>query len=124
MCPQVFEADELQGVDVGGFEDDGRSLNGIECLRPAGDAEAPLIARIQAWKVVFRDGGGKVVAALPAEGEKGVCHHRADRVQAFVIRSGAAVAVTIKAGDGPVAAGLQWGSEDVGGHREGEVSNQ
>ena len=41
---EVFEGNELEGVDVGGFEDDGGSFAGLEGFDPAGHAEAPVVA--------------------------------------------------------------------------------
>lgn len=60
---KVFEGDEFEGVEVGGFEDDGGSEAGFEGFGPAGDAEAPVVAGVEAGEVVFGDGGGEVVAA-------------------------------------------------------------
>jgi len=106
-------------MNVGGFQDDRRGLSRLEGFCPARDAEAPVIARIQTGKVVFWDRRGEVIALLAAESEKSFCHHRTNRVETSVIRPGPAKAVAIKSGDRAVAAGLQWGSEDVGGHGGG-----
>lgn len=116
VSAQVFEVDEFEGVNVGGFEDDRRSLSRLKGFCPAGNAEAPVITRIQAGKIVFRDRRGEVIAPLTAESEKSFCHHRANCVQTPVIWPGPAKAIAIKSGDRAVAAGLKWGSEDVGGH--------
>lgn len=41
---EFFEGDEFEGVEVGSFENDGRSFAGLEGFDPAGDAEAPVVA--------------------------------------------------------------------------------
>jgi hypothetical protein len=113
---KVFEGDEFEGVDVGGFEDDWGCEVCFEGFGPARDAEAPVVAGFEAWEVVFGDGGGEVVAAAAGELEEFGGHDGADGVEACVIGAGAAVAVAVEAGEGGGAAGLEGGSEDVGGH--------
>ena len=113
---EVFEGDEFEGVDVGGFEDDWGCEVGFEGFGPTRDAEAPVVAGFEAGEVVFGDGGGEVVAAAAGEEEEFFGHNGADGVEAFVIRAGAAVAVAVEAGERGGAAGLEGSSEDVGGH--------
>ena len=60
---KVFEGDEFEGVDVGGFEDDWGCEVGFEGFGPTRDAEAPVVSGFEAGEVVFGDGGGEVVAA-------------------------------------------------------------
>jgi hypothetical protein len=60
---KVFEGDEFEGVDVGGFEDDGWGEVGFEGFGPTRDAEAPVVSGFEAGEVVFGDGGREVVAA-------------------------------------------------------------
>ena len=113
---KVFEGDEFEGVDVGGFEYDWGGEVGFEGFGPTRDAEAPVVAGFEAWEVVFGDGGGEVVAAAAGELEEFGGHDGADGVEACVIGAGAAVAVAVEAGEWGGAAGLEGGSEDVGGH--------
>lgn len=113
---EVFEGDELEGVDVGGFENDWWSEIRFEGFGPAGNAEAPAIAGIEPGKLVFGDRGGEIVAAGLREEEEFFRHDGADRVEALVIRTRTAVAVAVESGERGSAAGLERGSEDVGGH--------
>ena len=113
---EVFQGNEFEGVDVGGFEDDGGCFAGFEGFDPAGDAEAPVVSGLQAWKIVLFDGGGKVVAHGAAEFEEVSVGDDADGVKAFVIGTGAAVAIAIETGERGIAAGLQGLSKDVAGH--------
>lgn len=41
---EVFDGDEFEGAEVGGFEDDGWGVASVEGLGPAADAEAPGVA--------------------------------------------------------------------------------
>lgn len=60
---QIHEIDELECGFVGGFQHDLRSGPGFEGFLPAGGAEAPLVAGIQAGEAEFRARGAEVVAA-------------------------------------------------------------
>lgn len=61
-------------------------------------------------------GSGEVIAHRAAEFEEFSGGHDADGVEAFVIGTGAAVAVAIETGERGVAAGLQGLSKYVAGH--------
>ncbi len=116
---EFFEADELEGRDVGGFDDDLRGHAGKKGFFPAGGAQAPLVAGFEAGEAVGEVGGAEVVAAGFGEGEKLFGDLRADNVDAVVISAGAAAAVAEVAGHGVRAAWLKNGTEDVfrsGGH--------
>ena len=52
----------LEGVLVGGFEDDGAGGAGLADLEPAGGADAPAVAGFEAGEAEVRHGGGEVVA--------------------------------------------------------------
>jgi hypothetical protein len=112
---QILPRHELKGGDVGAFQPHARSAAGIERLLPAGDAQAPAIAGLQAGKFVLRDGRGEVVALRAAEEQEFGGHFHADGVETDIARAGAAIAIAIKTGDRLEAAGTQAFTEDVGG---------
>ena len=61
---EVVEADELDGTDVRGGENDGRGDAGFEGFLPAHGAQAPAIAGLKAGKSRLRHGRAEVVAEL------------------------------------------------------------
>lgn len=105
---EVFDGDEFEGAEVGGFEDDGWGVAGVEGLGPAADAEAPGVAGFQAGEVVFGARGGEVVAFEACEIEEVGGHDGADGVEAVIFGAGAAEAIAIEAGGWVGAAGLEW----------------
>ena len=100
---------------MGGFEDDIRSESGFEGFLPAGCAQAPLIARFESRKSVFRARRAQVVAGLFGEFEECFGHPHADDVDAVIAGARAAATVAIPPGARVERAGLQDGSEDVAG---------
>lgn len=113
---EVGEVDEFQGGGVGGGEDDRRGTTGVGGILPAGDAEAPEVAGLQAWEVMFRGWRDQVVALGDREGEEFRGHFGADDVDAMVAGAGTAVAVSVETGAGLSATNLQLSAQDVGRH--------
>ncbi len=105
---EVFDGYEFEGAEVGGFEDDGWGVAGVEGLGPAADAEAPGVAGFQAGEVEFGAWGGEVVALGACEIEEVGGHDGADGVESVIFRAGAAEAIAIEAGGRVGAAGLEW----------------
>jgi hypothetical protein len=125
---QQLKGDDLEGVLVGGFEDDGAGCSGLLDLEPAGGADAPAVAGFEAGKAVLRHGGGEIVAESLGCGEEGRVDDAADGVDAEVVGAGLATAGAVEAGHGLAAADVEWLAEDVftacldglcGGHRLG-----
>ena len=85
---------------------------------PAQGAEAPAVARFQAGKLVFRAGGGKVVAAALCEFQELLGHDRADYVATTIGGAGVTNTVAKVAGYGVGTAADEWFSENVVGHVE------
>ena len=98
------------------FEVDRRGPVVIEGGFPAGHANTPAISRFQPGESPFRPGRDQIVAIEHGKIEELARHQHANGMQAGVLRSGPAISVAIKPGQGIAAAALQFGSENVGGH--------
>lgn len=120
----MFEVHEFEGGGVGGLEDHGRGATGFESLDPAGDAEAPAVAGLEAGEIVFRGGGGQVVPVVTGELEERAGDHGADHVETVIAGAGMAIAIAVEAGEGFGAAGLEWRAEHVGRHRGRSVARR
>lgn len=105
--------DDLEGVLVGGFENDWTSGAGLLDLEPAGGADAPAVARLEAGEAELGHGSDEVVAEGARGLQEGLIDDAADGVDAEVFGAGVAAAVAVEAGHGGAAAGLQREAEDV-----------
>ena len=113
VLDEELEGDDLEGVLVGGFEDDGAGCSGLLDLEPAGGAEAPAVAGLEAVEAVLRHGGGEVVAEGLGGGEEGGVDDTADGVDTEVVGAGLAAAGAVEAGHGFAAACAKRLAEDV-----------
>jgi hypothetical protein len=122
VLEEDIEGDDIEGVLVGGFEDDGAGSAGALDLEPSGGADAPAVACLEAGKAVLGHGRGEIVAETGGLGQEGVGDDAADGVHAEIVRAGVAAAIAEEAGEGVGAAGFQGLAEDVllrgevGGH--------
>ena len=91
----------------------GQRRAGIDALQPAGGADAPAVAGLEAGEAVLRHGGGEIVAEALGGGEKLRRDDAADGVHAEIVRAGVAAAVAEEAGHGLAAAGGEGLAEDV-----------
>jgi hypothetical protein len=123
---QELERYDLEGVFVGGFEDDGAGGSYLLDLQPAGSTDAPAVAGFEAGKAELRHGSAEVVAQGLGGGEKGGVDNAADGVDAVVVGAGLAAAGAVEAGHGFATADVERLAEDVfaavldgfyGGHR-------
>ena len=94
-------------------EVDARGDAGVPGFEPAFDAQAPVIAGLQAGEAIVRHGRAEIVAARAAEYEKFVRHLGADGVQADVTGAGIAASVTVPAREGGAAAGVERLAENI-----------
>jgi hypothetical protein len=94
---EVFQRYELESMNVGCFENDGRSFACFKGLNPTSHAEAPVVAWFQTWEIVLLNWGGKVIAALATELEELSRCNNTNGVKPLVIRTRAAESVAIKA---------------------------
>ena len=113
MLNQQIEGDDLEGVLVGGFEDDRARSARLLDLQPASSTHTPAVTRLQARETVLQHRGGEVVAKSFRGGKERGVDDAADRVDAEIFRAGLATAGAIEAGHGIAAAGGERLPEDV-----------
>ena len=110
---QFVERHDAQRCRMGGFEHDLRGGVAVERFLPAGGAQAPAVAGLQAGKAILRQGGAEIVAVGLGKGQERRGRDHADRVQADILGAGIAAAVAIEAGDRLDGAGLQRAAQDI-----------
>ena len=93
VLDQKLERNDLEGVFVGCFEDDGARSAGLLDLEPARCTEAPAVAGFQARKAVLRHGRAQVVAEGLRRRKERCIDDAADGVDTVVV--GAGVFITI-----------------------------
>ena len=62
ILDQELEGDNLEGGLVGRFQDDGAGGSSLLDLEPAGSADTPAVAGLEAREAVLRHGSAEVVA--------------------------------------------------------------
>jgi hypothetical protein len=113
VLDEELEGDNLEGVLVGGFEDDGAGGSGLLDLEPAGGADTPAISGFEAGKSELRHRGAEVVAQGFGGIEEGRVDDAADGVDTVIVGTGLAAAGAVEAGHGIAAADVQGLAEDV-----------
>jgi len=98
------------------FEIDGRGAAVIERCLPAGNADAPLVAWIEAGKTKFGNRRDQIVAVEHGEIEKLARYFYTDRVQSDIFRPSATKSIPIESGDRIAAAAFQFSAKNVRGH--------
>src|SRR4051794_35586145 len=101
---------------MGGFQIDWRGPAALERGFPAGDADAPAVARFQAREAPLRHRSDEIVSVEDGEIEEFLGDLDTNRVQPDVVRPGAAVPVPIKSGERIATTALQVGAENIGRH--------
>lgn len=110
---EELEGDNAEGVLVGGFEDDGAGGSGLLDLQPAGGADAPSVAGLEAGKAVLRHRSDEIVAEALGGGEEVGRDDAADGVDTQVLLAGLAASGSVEAGHGVAAAGGEGLAEDI-----------
>lgn len=95
------------------FQNHGAACARALCFQPSGGADAPTIARLEAWKTELRHGRGEIVTVPRRRLQKGFIDDAADGMDTGVVRAGIAAAVSIEAGQGIRAARLQRLSQHI-----------
>jgi hypothetical protein len=117
VLDENLEGNDLEGVLVGGLEDDGTSGSGLLDLEPARGTDAPAVARFEAGKAVLWHGRDEIVAKRTGRLEEGLVDDAADGVEANVVGPGVAASVAVEASHGLAATGLERLAEDIAGGR-------
>lgn len=100
---------------MGCLEIDWWSAALLQCLLPPTGAQTPPVPGLEAREVVLRAGSCKVVARAGAEGEEGIIHDDADRVDAPVTVVRIAASVPEPPSFGILAACLEGRSKHIDG---------
>jgi len=98
---------------MGGGEVDTRSAMSLPGFDPAQDTEAPPVSRIQAGKLEFRAGRGKVISPGGGKFQEFTGHDRTDHMVAVVSREASTKPIASVAGQGIATAKLERFPEHV-----------
>jgi hypothetical protein len=113
VLDEQLEGNDLEGVLVGGFEDDGACGASLLNLKPAGGANTPAISGFESSEAELRHGGAEVVAECFRGFEEWLVYDAADGVNSVIVRAGLAAAGAVEAGHGLTAADIQGLAKDV-----------
>jgi hypothetical protein len=113
VLDQKFEGDDLEGIFVGGFEDDRAGGSGLLDLQPTGGTDAPAIAGLESGESELGHRSAEVVAQSLGGCKKGSVDDAADGVDAVVFGSRLATAGAVKAGHRFAATDVERLAEDV-----------
>ena len=113
MRLQNVQRNDLQRPTVSGLQIHGTGLTRIHGFQPCPGANAPGIARLEAWKVELRGGRDEVVALATSKFQEGVVDHTAHRVGASVAVIGVATPVAIPTGERVVGTRFEFAAEDI-----------
>ena len=113
VLDEELEGNDLEGVFVGGFEDDGAGGPSLLYLQPAGSTDAPAVSGFEAGETKLRHGSAEVVAEGLRGFEEGRVDDAADGVDAVIFGAGFAAAGAVETGHGLAAAGGEGLSEDI-----------
>lgn len=110
---------------MGGVQNYGRGGPGLVGVKPPGGANAPSIARSEPGKIVFRNGGGEVVALAFAKEKKFLRNLGTHSVLPKVFFARPAIAVAKKSSEGISTARPQWAAVNIFwvGHKMKEGAN-
>jgi len=121
MRLEILQGDELQRRDVAGGKQHRRSHPRLQRIGPTGHAKAPAVPRLQSGEIILRHRRRKIVALPPAIGQELGGHLHADRMEAVIAGTGAAITVSVKPRHRLQAAGLERLSQDIGAEGFGHV---
>jgi hypothetical protein len=113
VLDQQLKRNDLEGVFVGGFEDDRAGGPGLLDLQPASGTDAPAIAWLEAGETELRHGGAEVVAQGLGGFKEWSVDDAADGVDAMVFGARLAAARAVKTRHGFAAADVEGLTEDV-----------
>jgi hypothetical protein len=113
VLDQKLERNDLEGVFVGGFEDDRTGGSGTLDVEPAGGADTPAVAGFEAGETELRHGGAEVVAQSLGGLKEWSVDDAADGVDAMVFGARLAAACAVEARHGLAAADIEGLTQDV-----------
>jgi hypothetical protein len=101
---------------MGRFQVNGRGAAVLEGVFPAGNADAPFVAGLEAGETPFGTRRDEIVSIEHGKIEELLRDLDADGVLSNIFGAGAAVAIAVEASQRTAAATFQLGPEDVGRH--------
>jgi hypothetical protein len=113
VLDEQLEGNDLEGVLMGGFEDDGACGASLLNLKPAGGADTPAISGFEASEAELRHGGAEVVAESFRGFEEWLVYDAADGVDSVIVGAGLAAAGAVEAGHGLAATDVEGLAKDV-----------
>jgi hypothetical protein len=113
VLDQKLEGNDIEGVLVGGLEDDRAGGSGPLDLEPAGGADAPTVAGFEAGKTELRHGSAEIVAQRLGGFKEWGVDDAADGMDAIVFGPRLATARAVKARHGFAAADVERLAENV-----------
>jgi len=113
VLDKKLEGDNLEGVLVSGFEDDGAGRSRLLDLQPASGTDAPAVAGFETGEAELRHGSAEIIAQGFGGGEEGDVDDAADGMDAMVFGASLAAAGAVKACHGLAAADVEGLAEDV-----------
>lgn len=106
---------------MGCFEIDRRGAVVLERGFPARNTNTPFVAGFESWKSPFGNGCDEIVPVEHREIQKLAGDFHADGVQADIFGSGSTKAIAKKSGHRIAATTFEFGTQNVGRHKSGEL---
>jgi hypothetical protein len=113
VLDEEFERNNLEGVLVGGFKDDGAGSACLLNLKPACGTDTPAVTGFESSEAVMRHGGAEVVAENLRRREEGSVDDATDGVDTVVVGAGLTTAGAVEARHGLAATDVEGLAEDV-----------
>jgi hypothetical protein len=113
VLDEQLEGNDLEGVLVGGFEDDGACGTSLLNLKPAGGTDTPAISGFETSKAELWHGSAEVVAEGFRGFEEWLVYDAADSVNSVIVGASLAAAGAVEAGHGFTAADVEGLAKNV-----------
>lgn len=113
VLDQKLEGNDLEGVLVGGLEDDRAGGSRLLDLQPARGTDTPAVAGFETGETELRHGGAEVVAQGLGGGEKRSIDDTADGMNAMILGARLATARAVEACHRLAATDVERLAQDV-----------
>ena len=113
MSFQILKVHKLERGNVRRRKLDARWAPRLQCFFPSEDTKTPAVSCFEPGKLPFRMGRDKIVAPGNRKLKKFLGHFRTDQMHPSILRTGFAVAITVKSGHWFLATTLQRLSENI-----------
>ena len=113
VLDKQLEGNDLEGVLVGRFEDDGACGASLLNLKPAGGADTPTISGFEASEAELRHRRAEVVAEGFRGFEEWLVYDATDGVNSVIVGAGLAAAGAVEACHGLAATDIKGLAKDI-----------